>query len=167
MSQVPTLLSWMSTFGSSVMPNRSFAESPVTRPSLPQWYGIQIWCTTRPSIRSGVSRSVTSTFASIAARAVTTCAQPRWSSPRSPASSGDTSTNISGCSSDRYANCRLIPPAVWCSVSRLVVKTYGKTSACRSGGLGLLGLSARAYTLRVGLACCRYSGLRTGDSTGS
>ena len=53
MSQVPTLLSWISTFGSSVMPSRSFAESPVTRPSPPQWYGSQIWCTIRPSIRSG------------------------------------------------------------------------------------------------------------------
>jgi hypothetical protein len=101
MSQVPTLLSWISTFGSSVIPIRSLAESPVTRPSLPQWYGIQIWWITRPSMRSGVSRSVTITLASIAARAVTMCAQPRWARPRSAASSGDTSTNISGCSSDR------------------------------------------------------------------
>ncbi len=60
-----------------------------------------------------------------------------------------------------------MPPAVWCSVSRLVLNTYGYTSECRSGALGLIRLSERSYTLRVGLACWRYSGLRTGDSTGS
>ena len=104
-------------------------------------------------MRSGVSRSVTITCASIAARPVTMCAQPMCSSPRSAASSGDTSTNISGCSSDRYASCRLMPPAVWCSVSRLVLNTNGNTSECRSGGLGLSRLSERSYILRVGLAC--------------
>ena len=60
------------------------------------------------------------------------------------ASSGDTSTNSSGCSSDRYGSCRLIPPAVWCSVSRAVVSTNGNTSV-RPGsrGFGFDGLSAR------------------------
>ena len=46
-------------------------------------------------------RSVTSTRASIAARAVTIVAQPPCSRPRSAASSGLTSQNISGCSSAR------------------------------------------------------------------
>src|SRR6266511_2129021 len=41
-SHVPTLLSWISTLGSSTIPNRSLAESPVVRPALPQWYGSQI-----------------------------------------------------------------------------------------------------------------------------
>ncbi len=63
-------------------------------------------------------RSVTMTRASIAPRAVTIVAHPRCSSPRSAASSGDTSQNISGCSSERYGNHRLMPPAVWCSVRR-------------------------------------------------
>ena len=47
-----------------------------------------------------------------------------------------------------------MPPAVWCSVSRLVVKTKGKTSLCSSGGAGFIWLSLRRYSLRVGLACC-------------
>ena len=63
-------------------------------------------------------RSVTMTRASIDERAVVTVAQPACSSPRSVASSGDTSQNISGCSSDRYGSHRLMPPAVWCSVRR-------------------------------------------------
>ena len=87
--------------------------------------------------------------------------------PRSAASSGETSTNISGCSSERYSRLRLIPPAVWCSVSRLIVKTNGKTSLCSSGGLGLIRFSLRSYSLRVGLPCWPYSGLRNDDSTGS
>ena len=56
---------------------------------------------------------------------VTTWHQPMCSRPRSAASSGETSTNISGCSSERYSRLRLIAPAVWCSVSRLTVKTNG------------------------------------------
>src|SRR5690606_30143691 len=36
-SQVPALVSWMRTLGSRLMPNRSLAASPVTRPRLPQW----------------------------------------------------------------------------------------------------------------------------------
>ena len=67
---------------------------------------------------SGVIRSVTRTRASMAERGEISVAQPYGSSPRSAASSGDTSQNISGCSSDRYGSHRLIPPAVWCSVSR-------------------------------------------------
>ena len=63
-------------------------------------------------------RSVTSTRASIAARAVTIVAQPACSSPRSEASSGLTSQKSSGWSSARYGSVRDMPPAVWCSVSR-------------------------------------------------
>ena len=61
--------------------------------------------------------------ASIAVRALTIVAHPPWSRPRSRASSGETSQKNSGCSSDRYGSHRLIPPAVWCSVRRYVVKT--------------------------------------------
>ena len=72
MSQVPTLVSWISTFGSRVMPNRSLAESPVTRPvGRPSGRAARPGGSIRPSTRSGVSRSVTSTRASIAAAAVT------------------------------------------------------------------------------------------------
>ena len=67
---------------------------------------------------SGVIRSVTSTRASMALRAVTIVAQPMCSSPRSVASSGETSQKNSGCSSARYGSQRDMPPAVWCSVSR-------------------------------------------------
>src|SRR5436190_5504971 len=88
MSQVKALTSWMCTFGSSAMCDRSFAAPPVVRPRWPQWYGSPTWCTTRPSTRTGRTRSVTSTRASIAARAVTTCAQPPCVRPRSRARSG-------------------------------------------------------------------------------
>ena len=37
MSHEPTFDSWMRTLGSREMPNRSFAESPVTMPPEPQW----------------------------------------------------------------------------------------------------------------------------------
>src|ERR1017187_124106 len=113
--------SWMWTLGSRLTPIRSFAESPLTiapPPPTPQWYGRPIWWMTRPPTVSGVSRSVTRTLASMAVRAVTMVAQPRCSSPRSAASSGDTSQKNSGCSSARYGDHRLMPPAVWCSVRR-------------------------------------------------
>jgi hypothetical protein len=67
---------------------------------------------------SGFTRSVTSTRASIAARGETIVAQPYGARPRSAASAGEISQNISGCSSARYGSQRLIPPAVCCSVSR-------------------------------------------------
>src|SRR5207248_2587254 len=37
MSQLAALTSWMCTFGSSTKGKRSLAESPVTRPFVPQW----------------------------------------------------------------------------------------------------------------------------------
>jgi len=74
--------------------------------------------TPSPGIRSGRTRRVTSTRASIAARAVMIVAQPPFSSPRSAASDGETSQNSSGCSSASRDRFRLIEPAVWCSVSR-------------------------------------------------
>ena len=121
----PTLESWICTLGSRVRPSRSLAESPLTTASspTPQWYGRPIWCTVCPRTTSGVIRSVTSTRTSIAARGETIVAQPYGSSPHSAASSGETSQNISGCSSERYGSHRLMPPAVWCSVSRYVVNT--------------------------------------------
>ena len=117
MSQVPTL-SWICTFGSIVTLTRSLTESPVLSPLPPQWYGSPTCSTRRPATRNARSRSVTSTRASIAAREVMIVAQPPFSRPRSAASVGETSQNISGCSSERNGNVRLIPPAVWCSVSR-------------------------------------------------
>ena len=55
---------------------------------------------------------MTSTRASIAARAVMIVAQPPFSSPRSAASPGETSQNSSGCSSASRDSVRLMPPAV-------------------------------------------------------
>ena len=102
MSQVAALLSWMWVFASMCTPSRSLAESPVAIPRSPQWYGMPIWCTTCPSRSfSGRTRSLTSTRASTAARAVTTVANSPCSSFRSAASSGETSTKNSGCSSAR------------------------------------------------------------------
>ena len=120
MSHEPVLKFWICTLGSSVMPSKSFAPSPVTTASepAPQWYGRPIWWMVLPATVSGVMRSVTSTLTSIAERGEMMVAHPYGSSPLSSASSGEISQNISGCSSDRYGSHRLMPPAVWCSVSR-------------------------------------------------
>ena len=118
MSQLAALTSWMCTFGSSTIANRSFAESPFEYPLNPQWYGRPTWCSLRPWTVSGATRSVTITRASTAVRAVMIVAQPPCSSPRSAASSGPISQKNSGWSSARYGSVRDIAPAVWCSVSR-------------------------------------------------
>ena len=76
-------------------------------------------------MRSGRIRSVTRARASISARSVSITIQPPSSIPRSAASSGSISANISGCSSASHGRLRLIAPAVWCSVSRNVVATNG------------------------------------------
>ena len=79
----------------------------------------------RPSICSGRSRRVTFARASISPRSVSTVSQPPSSIPRSAASSGSSSTNISGCSSASHGRLRLIGPEVWCSVSRKVEAMTG------------------------------------------
>ena len=128
MSQVSDLNSEMCVLRSSTSLRSSLAASPVTSPLAPQWIGTLTWWTSCPPTMSGLTRFVTSTRVSIAARAVTIVAQPVCSSPRSAASSGPTSMNSSGCSSDRCAMVRDMPPAVWCSVSRWVVIAKGNTS---------------------------------------
>src|SRR6266700_1969710 len=74
--------------------------------------GKPTWCSVRPCTLRGRVRSVTSTRASMALRAVTIVAQPRCSRPRSAASCGETSQKNAGCSSDRYDRNRDMPPAV-------------------------------------------------------
>lgn len=125
MSAVSALSSWMWALGSSAMATSSLAASPVDSPLGPQWKGRPIWWTVRPCTVSGTSRDVTITRASTAPRAVTIVAHPPCSRPRSAASCGESSQKNSGCSSERYGDQRLIPPAVKCSVSRWVVTTYG------------------------------------------
>ena len=88
------------------------AASPVVSPFGPQCQGSPIWCTGRPPAHSGFIRRVTMIRASMALRALMTVAQPRWASPRSAASSGDTSQKNAGCSSARWGRNRDIPPAV-------------------------------------------------------
>ena len=61
---------------------------------------------------------MTRTRASIAPRAVEMIAQSPCRKPRSAASSGETSQNISGISSESHGSQRVMPPAVWCSVRR-------------------------------------------------
>ena len=119
--------SWIDTFGSATNAINSFAESPRTNPDEPQWYGKPIWCTTRrrrPTTNGGM-RDVTSTRASTDVRAVEIVAHSPFTSPRSRANSGDTSQKNSGCNSASHGSQRDIPPAVWCSVNRYVVTTYG------------------------------------------
>ena len=103
----------------------------------------------------------------MAVRTVTMVAHPMCSSPRSAASSGETSQKNSGCSSDRYGTQRDIPPAVWCSVSRYVVQTYGKISlpGCPPDGFAML--CRLRSTCRAGFDCWPYSGFVNGDSCGS
>lgn len=101
MSTVNALTSWMCEFGSSTTDDNSLAASPVLNPLGPQWYGRPTWCTMRSATLSGVILSVTRTRASITARGLTMVAHSPLVSPRSSASSGDTSQNISGCNSDR------------------------------------------------------------------
>src|SRR5690606_4096813 len=136
MSQVPALLSMLCTLGSRDTLISALAAPPVVSPFGPQCQGSPIWCTVRPPTCKGRMRCVTSTLPSIALRAVMTVAQSMCLSPRSAASSGDTSTNIAGASSDRWCSQRLMPPAVWCSVIRNVVNTYGNTSLPGSSPLG-------------------------------
>ena len=100
----------MLTLGSATSEVRSLALSPTTSPAKAQWNGSPIWCTTRPSTRSGRSRRVTIARASIRLRAVRTVTQPPCTMPRSAASSGLSSTNISGCSSLSQLLNRLIGP---------------------------------------------------------
>src|SRR5581483_424211 len=76
MPTVNALTSWMCTFGSRTIDERSLAASPVVSPRLPQWYGRPIWCVFRPWTTSGLSRGVTKTRASTADRGEYTVAQP-------------------------------------------------------------------------------------------
>jgi hypothetical protein len=75
---------------------------------------------------------VTSTRQVISPRAVVTVANWPFSSPTSAASSGETSQNISGISSESHESHRLIPPAVWCSVRRYVVIAWGKRGSAKA-----------------------------------
>ena len=115
----------METLGSPLSAPRSFAADPRSGPAKPQCHGNATWWTTRPSTRSGFMRPVTSARASISARGETIVIQSPSSTPRSRASTGSISANISGCSSASHGTVRLIPPVVWCSVSRNVVAMIG------------------------------------------
>src|SRR5205807_4548373 len=59
MSQVATLYSEMCTLLSSASGSSSLAESPVTIPTPPQWYGAPTRCMVRPCTWSGLIRRVT------------------------------------------------------------------------------------------------------------
>src|SRR5919201_4892070 len=107
--------------------------------------------TVRPLSRRGGTRSVTSARHSISARAVVIVTQLPFLIPFSAASSREISQNISGCSSESQESQRDMPPAVWCSVSRYVVSTYGKRGSSYARWYGL---SARRHSLRAGLHCC-------------
>ena len=72
---------------------------------------------------------MTRTRASISARAVVIVAHSPFTNPLSAARSGDTSQNISGISSASHDSHLVIPPAVWCSVMRYVVRTKGKSGS--------------------------------------
>ena len=102
--------SCMLTLGSATSEVRSLALPPTTSPANAQWKGRPIWCTVRPSISKGRNRRVTIARAAMRPRADSTVTQPPCSMPRSAASSGLSSTNISGCSSLSQLLKRLIGP---------------------------------------------------------
>ena len=80
---------------------------------------------------------------------------------------GETSTNTAGCSSDRYGRVRSCrPPAVLGEPADHEHVGEDLVLRLRWAG-GWSGLSGRWYITRVGLACWLYSGLGTGDSSGS
>ncbi len=152
-SQVNALDSWIDTFGSPDSDDRGRSpRRPATGPPKPQCQGSATWWTIRPSIFSGRMRSVTFARASISARGVEIVIQPPSSMPRSRASTGSISANISGCSSSSHGRLRLMPPAVWCSVSRNVVATSGH-SGVGSSARRVVG-RAPAHRHRVRAAAC-------------
>jgi len=95
-------------------------------------------------------RGVTSARASISPRAVAMTTQSPLTTPTSRASSGEISANSSGCSSARCDSVRDMPPAVWCSVKRYVVRMCGK----RWSGEFAYGLSGRSIAFAAGLRSC-------------
>ncbi len=111
----------MLTFGSATSAVRLFAMPPVARPCQPKCQGMPTWCTIRRRMRIGCSRSVTSARASASPRGVLTITQSPVAMARSAASAGLISTKPWGWSSASQGSQRLMPPAVWCSVSRYVV----------------------------------------------
>ncbi len=100
----------MLTLESATSEVKSLALPPTTSPAKPQWNGSPTWWTVRPSTVSGLIRRVTMARASMRPRADSTVSQPPWTMPRSAASSGPSSTNISGWSSLSHALNRLIGP---------------------------------------------------------
>jgi hypothetical protein len=147
-SHVVAFVVSMFVFGSPDRWRMSFALSPVLTPLQPQCHGRAIWWTVRSPSCSGRIRSVTFARASISPRSVMITSQPPSSMPRDAASTGSISANISGWSSDSHGSVRLIPPTVWCSVSRNVVSTHGQ----RSLSDAFFGLSSRAQLTATGLA---------------
>ena len=143
----------MDTFGSATNAIRSLTTSPRTSPMLPQWYGSRSGGRSRRRSRSGRDAArVTSTRPRSRRARCGSSPSRRCSSPRSAASSGETSQNISGCSSASHGSQRDMPPAVWCSVSRKVVSTYGNRAVvARPRDTGC---RAARHSSRAGLHCC-------------
>ena len=102
--------SCMLVFCSQTREVRSLALPPTTCPANPQWNGRPTWWTTRPLTMSGRILLVTIARTSMRPRAELTVTQPPWTIPRSAASSGLSSTNISGCNSLSQELNRLIGP---------------------------------------------------------
>ena len=70
---------------------------------------------------------MTSAFARTEPRGVVIRTQSVFATPTSAASSGLISQNSSGISSASHGSQRLITPDRWCSVSRYVEQTCGKS----------------------------------------
>ena len=78
--------------------------------------------------RADGMRAVTSARASIdaARRSMIVTQSPCVDADLAPPARARSRQKSSGCSSARCESVRDMPPAVWCSVSRYVVSTYGK-----------------------------------------
>ena len=166
--QVNALASWIETFGSPASAPRSLALSPGRRrrrsPSAtagrPGGSSRPVDRAAAACARSRVAR------ASISARSVSITIQPPSSIPRSAASTGSISANISGCSSASHGRLRLI-------AARGVVlgEPEGRRDerVARVAASALTGLSGRSQRQRRRVAADARgrAGSSTGDSSGS
>ena len=169
MSQVSALTSWMWTFGSSTMRGevvRRVAGGQAAR--CPSGTAGRPGAVAGPAPRAARIRSVTSTRASIADRAVTIVAQPPCSrpalAPRAPGSPRRTSPAAARRGTARERD----HPAGRVVLGQPVGRDHVRVASARLVGAGLYGFSRRSKLLaRAGSRAARRAGCSNGDSCGS
>ena len=139
MLQTSALVSMMRTFGSSEMASRSLTTSPVTSPSSPSDTEARPGGRVLPSIcKRRHARGHQRARCDQAARrgdGDPVAVQRR----RSPRPVPARSRRRAPAAARRDASVRDMPPAVWCSVRRYVVRTYGKRGSAGDVAYALSG----------------------------